>query len=499
MSTNWKQYIPRVLAVAIASAALLSCKKWIDVTPQTQVRDDLFFSKQSGFVNAINGVYLAMGDPSMYGREMTFGVVDVIGQMYTLRSTFGAQVYIDAQNYLYSQANVQALTDPIWQNTYNAIANLNSVIENFDKADTAIFSPGNYALLKGEAYALRAFLHFDLARLYAPSYLSAKNAPAIPYVTEFRPKVVPKSSVEVVMQKVLADLLKADTLLVNDPIGSSVVTAATLTDRKQKMNRYAVKATLARVYLWMGDKANALKYAEQVITASTKTFPWITRGAVATSTEESRDRIFSTELIFNLQVTNTAANIKSAAFQLDTTAASIGGGRSTSIAIVDYTRIYDQYETNATNGGVGGNDLRWLYLVRKYTTSTTAVNASFYGKLYQYTSMPSDAARRQPILRVSEMYYIAAECLAETNLPAAINYVNQVRINRNLASFGNAITKEQLDNEIYKEYRKEFPAEGQMFFYYKRLDKSAVPGAVQPFNKQNYIVPLPVKELEFGA
>lgn len=498
MRKNWKQYIGAVLIGVAGTSGLISCNKWIDVTPQTQIRDDIFFSKQSGFVNAINGVYLSMGDPSLYGREMSFGIVDVIGQMYTLRSTFGLQVYIDAQNYLYNQANVQAITEPIWQNTYNAIANLNSVIENFEKVDSTIFTPGNYAILKGEALGLRAFIHFDLARLYAPSYLSAKSAPAIPYVTEFRPKVVPKSSVEVVMQRVLTDLLQADSLLVNDPIGIPGITAATLNERKLKMNRYAVKATLARVYLWMGDKVNALKYAEQVIAVSGQAFPWIARGVVATSTEEARNRIFSTELIFNLQVTNIAANIKATSFQLDT-AAGAGGGRSTAIAIVDYTRIYDQYETNATNGGVGGTDLRWLYLIRKYTTATTPISASFYGKLYQYSSMPAESARRQPMIRISEMYYIAAECLAETNLPKAIDYLNLVRVNRNLAALSSSTSKDLLDGEILKEYRKEFPAEGQLFFYYKRLDKSVVPGATQPFNKQNYVLPLPLKELEFGS
>ncbi|HJT72688.1 MAG TPA: RagB/SusD family nutrient uptake outer membrane protein [Chitinophaga sp.] len=498
MTNKSKKYTRLALASLVCSAMMVSCKKWIDVMPQTEIRDDAFFSKQSGFTNALNGVYLSMGNPAMYGREMTCGIVDVLGQMYTLRSSFGAQVYIDAQSYSYTQPAVQGITDAIWTNTYNTIANLNSIIENFEKVDSSIFIPGNYSLLKGEAYALRGFLHFDLARLYAPSYLAGRTSPAIPYVTEFRPQAVPKSTVDVVMQKVLADLIKADSLLKNDPIGRPDATPAILTDRRQKMNMYAVKATLARVYLWIGDNEKALNYAQQVITAAVQKFPWISRGVVATTSEDARNRIFSNEIIFNLQVTNLASNIKTATFSLDT-AAGIGGGRSTALNIVDYTRAYEQYETSATNGGTGGTDLRWLYLIRKYTTTTTPVSSTFYSKLYQYTAMPVDASRRMPMLRISEMYYIAAESLKQTNRSDAIGYLNQVRTYRGLAQLSESLTEEQLDQEIFKEYRKEFPLEGQMFFYYKRLDKISIPGAPATFDKAKYVVPLPQNEIEFGG
>lgn len=498
MNHNIRKY-RSVILFSICSLLMVSCKKWIDVQPRTQIRDDVFFSKESGFTAALNGVYLSMGDASLYGREMTCGLVDVVGQQYTLRSTFGAQVYMDAQAYLYKQPSVQLLIDSIWQKSYNAIANLNNLIGNFEKADTAIFSPGNYAVLKGEAYALRAFLHFDLARLFAPSYLAGRNMQAIPYITEFRPQVVPKSTVEGVMLKVLADLRKAESLLVQDPIAQASISATVLTDRKLKMNLYAVKAMLARVYLWMGDKPKALDYAKQVIDIAAQKFPWVSRGVVATTAEETRNRIFSGELLFNLQVTSLASNIRTATFNLDTASVPTGGGRTTALNIVDYTRAYEQYETNATNGGAGGNDIRWLYLIRKYTSSNAPFTAAFFSKLYQYGNMPADASRRIPLIRISEMYYIAAECLKQTDITTAIDYLNQVRTARNLAALGTSLSEEQLDQEIFKEYRKEFPAEGQIFFYYKRLDKSAIPGATQPFDKSRYLFPLPVGELEFGG
>ena len=50
-------------------------------------------------------------------------------------------------------------------------------------------------LVEGEALALRAFLHFDLLRGYAPSFKMGKNEPAIPYVKEVTHSPVAQSTV----------------------------------------------------------------------------------------------------------------------------------------------------------------------------------------------------------------------------------------------------------------------------------------------------------------
>ena len=58
-------------------------------------------------------------------------------------------------------------------------------------------------------------------------------------------------------------------------------------------------------------------------------------------------------------------------------------------------------------------------------------------------------------------------------------------------------TADQIQEEVGKEYRKEFLAEGQMFFYYKRLDASRIEGA--GVNAQSiYVLPMPDTEIEFG-
>ena len=71
---------------------------------------------------------------------------------------------------------------------------------------------------KTEAYALRAFLHFDLLRLFGPVYKTHKEDKSICYNTQFSlsgSDLLPASKV---MEYVIADLKEAEDRLAKDPI-----------------------------------------------------------------------------------------------------------------------------------------------------------------------------------------------------------------------------------------------------------------------------------------
>ena len=69
------------------------------------------------------------------------------------------------------------------------------------------------------------------------------------------------------------------------------------------------------------------------------------------------------------------------------------------------------------------------------------------------------------------MYYIAAECALTPK--DGVEYLDQVRSHRGLISYAldRGMSREKLDEEIWKEYKKEFIGEGQLWYYYKRLQK----------------------------
>jgi hypothetical protein len=459
------------------------CKKWIDVAPKTQVRDDKLFSTEKGFKEALNGAYLKMTETGMYGKEMTFGLVDVIGQMYNLTSNAGGS-YFEAQNYNYLHQINRPRIDRIWGNSYNVIVNINSLVDHLEKADSSLFQSLNYRIIHGEALGLRAYLHFDLLRLFAPSFTTGADAAGIPYVTTFGKQVTPKIAVKDVVQRILTDLNNAEALLVNDPLltGEVITTAKDegyLMNRNLRFNYYAVKALKARVHLWAGQQELALTNAMAVINASAK-FPWIIRGNITVADEAMKDRTFSTEHIFALHILKMQDNMRP---HLDTTR--FNGDRLTA----NDARMTEQFET----GSAGATDFRYLFLQKRYTSPSPAF--TFSAKFYQYSGTPVSYQKRMPMLRISEMYYIAAEC----DPGNAAAYLNTVRQNRGITQpLPSDMTPEELNAEILKEYRKEFVSEGQVFYYYKRKNATTVPGVTGTFNAANYVLPLPQNEIEFG-
>ena len=78
------------------------------------------------------------------------------------------------------------------------------------------------------------------------------------------------------------------------------------------------------------------------------------------------------------------------------------------------------------------------------------------------------------MIKVSEAYYILAEALGNPdsevyNEPDAWTYLSYIREKRgNTTTVGNFAT---LTDMITKEYIREFIGEGQIFYYFKRLNK----------------------------
>ena len=57
-----------------------SCSDWLDVTPKDIVDEEDLLKSHLGYRNALNGVYKQMGEIGMYGKELTWGFVDVLSK-----------------------------------------------------------------------------------------------------------------------------------------------------------------------------------------------------------------------------------------------------------------------------------------------------------------------------------------------------------------------------------------------------------------------------------
>ena len=449
----------------IVGMALLSvsCDKWLDVKPQSQLDRDDLFSSENGYSDALIGVYAELCDGSLYGRELTYGALYVMAGYYDKGNMMGEFPYL--YQYLYKKDNTNKqdyvinIIDAFWSKIYTQIANLNAMLQTID-GNKNLFSGENYNVIKGEAIGLRAFLHFELLRMFGEPYAKDKDAESIPYVDEFTTSVTRLYTVDEIITLVLKDLETAKGLLENDPIHlgttPSTVLASKVTvdannniyawhNRRFHFNYYAAIATMARVYLWKGDKANALSKALEVIAAQEEKFPWVIAGNLMNIgsdkiSDKIQDATFATEHIFALNAT-----------KLETLSDGYLYGGQGSLLLTDrsiYPSSFDYRYKNLFKILDGTT----LYVTRKYE-SLSNVSAAFKNRI--------------PMIRISEMYYIAAECEGDGTL--ATDYLNAVRNNRGLtAEKLENLTPDLLKNEIFKEYQKEFYGEGKLWYYYKR-------------------------------
>lgn len=467
-------------AISIFSLVFLisSCEKWLDVSPKSQVKYSDLFSNKNGFKDQLTGVYTSLAQEKLYGANLTYGMMDVLGQQYIWTQEMGRYYYL--HRFEYQNAQSLGIINDVWSGLYSSIANVNILLDGI-KDYPDVLSDKEKNIYEGEALGLRAFLHFDLLRLFGESYVSGSDKKSIPYVSSISKNVPPLSSISEVLDLIISDLIKAESLLADDPIKTGESTTAFLGNRKFHFNYYAVKAMLARAYLYKNNKANAFKYAKEVIDANK--FTWVSRESVTTPNRESRDGFFSKECIFLLN------NLKLDKLTGIYLREGMGDDQG-NLLKSDPDIIRQIFETNQ----YGGFDWRYSYYFE--TQAGRFIGSS---KLWQFYNMPVDYSNRQPLIRQSEMYLIAAESAAEKN--TRINYFNELRRHRGFEKEHDLdinVVDDMLQNEIAKEYRKEFIGEGQWFFYCKRMNLAELPNVTVPFNRSLYTLPLPDQEIEYG-
>jgi len=466
----------------LAGTALTSCNDWLDVSPKSQIKEEDHFSREGGYKDQLTGIYTALTTEQMYGLNMGVGFVEVLSHSYDIDPN-GTWRY--ANDFDYANSVTESWIEQIWDACYSSIANCNILLENIDKASESIFTENHYHQYRGEALGLRGFLHLELMRLFACAPSMDNNAKGVPYVTEYSTNVVGQLSVGETMQLVVKDLAAAMEELSADTVAYQVTEQGGWYNfDRNRFNYYAAAAALARAYLWMGDTQQALRYANIVIDHHENNFStgydWVHYTVMQSSKRNELDCLFSREHLFQL-IINDWEDIGNYYFT------SKGG---TSVLNPSEATAEDIYEF-----AVGyGTDYRYLKGFeqdgeKRYMAKFWYNEGSSYNNLF-------------PVLRMTEPYYIAAECQKTSNPKRAIELLNLVRENRNLYLFplSEELTADQIQQEIYKEYRKEFLGEcGQLFLYYKRLNLSEIKGTSIRGGKGVYVLPIPSTDQEFGG
>ncbi len=463
-----------ILLLSVGAMSLTSCNEWLNVQPSSQIEDTELFNAESGFKEALAGVYSSMVSSKTYTKELTYGFIGILGQEWDY---YYSSQYQDAAVYDYEASYPTNFVSAIWANNYSGIANVNNILAHIDD-NVKLFSRDNHDVIKGEALALRAFLHFDLLRCFGVSFAVNPDMPSIPYSTSLSYRVFPQLKVREVADSVIADLHKAEELLVtSDPIvtGREITESVDngyLVNRQLHLNYYAVKALQARVYMWKGDYQKALDAASVVMDSSR--FSWST----VQNMQAGYDRSLADEHLFALNNLTIKADVSDPSFD---------EGSAYAFAVTR-DRLLDYFD-NATQ------DYRYTFLFK--SGSATHANNRYLAKY----DMPSSSTNafylyKMPLIRISEMYLIASEVMYRNgNTEEAKRYMNILRMARNLPALGDLPQDYYL--ELVREYRREFIGEGQLFFLYKRLNQNIILYSdVDAVAEKVYTFPLPITETQ---
>ena len=477
----------RIFTYMIVLAGLLAaggCGKWLDVKPYDKIAEDELLLTEEGYMKLLNGIYIELNRDMLYGASLSVEMIEIMGGAYTVgtdNSVWGN--YRDLAEYQYGTQYWRARMNETWNKAYSLILNCNMLLENIE-SDRKLFTQDNYRMVKGEALALRAMLHFDMLRLFGPVYSRNPQQKSIPYYKAYSVTpndVLPASEVA---SEITHDLLEARILLANDPVREEGTMMESPSDgssnflryRSLRLNYYAVSALLARSSLYFGDKEAAYEYAMEVIKSGA--FPFVDR-ALVTGSPDDPDRIFSSEVIFALSHSQRNTLFKN---YYDPS------------RIPNYVfRMDNDLMSNVVFGGgaaTGGNQDDYRYRV-----NWVATGANRY--FYKYSDMNDTGNIRNtmiPMIRLGEMYLIAAECQSEDIAGGTAN-VNALRSNRGVTNVPE-LTKEILQYE----YIRELYGEGQLFFMYKRMFTpvlfSSQPSKNPQPDERIFVVPLPDSETE---
>lgn len=436
------------MGCAILAASLSSCvNDWLDVAPSDGTDADAALTSSSDLAAARTGMYEALkGNSNLvdyYGQQFfVYGDVHA-GDDYQYNNIGGsnrASFYYDMNYQTASEFNTSTVS---WQSPYVVIGRANRIIAAAEggalsDAAEAKATIDQYA---AEAKVLRALAHFDLVRIYGKPYTEDQGASlGVPLVTEvLESNAKPaRSTVAEVYTQVVKDLTEA--------ISSNALATET---EPGYVSVWGAKAILSRVYLNMGDYANALSVAEDIIKNSGAAL-W-TRDQYFKAWDASTPN--ESEFLFRLNVAGSTDNN-------DLNGIGNLQQRDGYKEMVATKKFVDMLTSDPEDVR---NDM--------FLPATAAKEVATYGtnKVYLNKLRGQGGNLRNvtivPIIRLSEVYLTAAECAFRNNdKTKAVEYLNDLVKNRTTTEASLATVDNITLERILIERRKELIGEGQRYF-----------------------------------
>ena len=347
---------------------------------------------------------------------------------------------------VYTEQGTGTSYSGFWQQGFNVILQINNIIENVEALEAE--GASGFDNILGQAYTLRAMVFFDLVRLYGKPYNYEKSAWGVPNITtrlDAGAKEI-RATVETNYNQIVSDLKKGESL-----ISKSV--------NNGFINYYGNKALQARVCLYMDNYSGALAAAEEII--GSKVYSLYSNANWVASWSKQ----FGSESIFELIMDDTTTGLGTS---------SLGGYYA---RYRDYGNVLG-YFVNSTNFienilGEDPTDVRWgVYTYDETSTTRMGCCYKYLGGVDKSGDGKSQAGNvNVKVIRLSEIYLIAAEAALETGATAkAVEYLNAIR--QRSPGLAPATASTISVDMILNERAKELQLEGHRFFDMMRRNKT---------------------------
>lgn len=488
--------------ILLAMATLFAgCTDWLNVRPNSQEPASTMFNTYDGYQNALIGCYTKMKSKTLYGGALNITTIEYLAQHWDFSNTKGTAVKDFAElikNFKYDDDNFKNDIQSIFDGLYGIVVQANTIIKAMPMTgEAAIEDEHARGVIEGEAYAIRAFCHFEVLRLFG-QVPSGTIAVRLPYTENVSREAPPYYNYEEFVVKIADDLNTAIALLAeHDPIVEMNVkdiddTYKEMDDflrfRKLRLNYWAVKALQARYCLYVGKTAEAHAAAMEIIDASSTDKGFVLDQASLKTDFENKYFAAPTECLFVLNNHQIKDYIQTWFTGLD---------RSDAVLYMSPQKLADPQMFGASISA--STDTRYKNLwthekkdqynsiipeIKKYDQSETDKLSTRVLMLYKQI---------MPMLRLAEVYLIAME--TSDDLTQINSLYEQFNISRNLLPKPFASKTEAIET-IHREYRCELIGEGQMFFLYKRLNAQQMLWRKEKINESDYIIPLPETEID---
>ena len=490
-----------ILLITWLAFCTVSCNDWLDVRPETEQKEEDQFASVNGFFDALVGCYMSMAEDDAYGERLSYSNIESLANMWYIPSSTDREedMYLSAHDYTTNDAR-NAISE-MYSSLFYVIAQANAVLKNAEERGNDVFVDETMLnVVKGEAYALRAFCQFDVLRLFGQMPKNASQQVELPYNLGTGIDEMPAYyAFDDYAELLKSDLQQAESYLEeNDPVydngfeNLSGLASDYLYYRQSRLNYWAVKALQARVHLYLGETTEAYDAAKALITGNGGEPVRAMSGATDLPTYKLCPNEFLFALSkYDISTASTAILIGGSGSQYR-----LDGSEYLALSPSMYTDLFSDlpaaYAGYNRRTGVWGmaeeptsHDVYRTLTKYYYDNTDGNIETTDLMNYYQWV----------PMLRMSEVYLIGMETttdLAELN-GWFVDYMAAHSIASTMITPFASL--EEGRAFIFNEYRREFFGEGQMFYTYKRNGSTSMLwNSSTNIGENVYILPLPDTE-----